>query len=122
MAETHHKKQQVTAALTTLRMQVQNEVSLLRRKLDMKHHVLESIKNHPWEWASCAAIVGWLVSRIPSRKKSIYIDSFSQKPVKRRDKGPFGKLWREAWQFSKPMIAAYLARLLVEHAKSPESE
>jgi hypothetical protein len=122
MAETHDKKQQVTAALTTLRIQVQNEVSLLRRKLDMKHHVLESIKNHPWEWASCAAIVGWLVSRIPSRKKSIYIDNFSQKPVKRPDKGPLGKLWREAWQFSKPMIAAYLARLLVEHAKSPESK
>jgi hypothetical protein len=122
MAETHFKKQQVTASLTTLRMQVQNEVSLLRRKLDMKHHVFESIKNHPWEWASCAAIVGWLVSRIPSRKKSVYIDSLSQKPVKRRDKGPLSKLWREAWQFSKPMIAAYLARLLVEHAKSPESK
>jgi hypothetical protein len=122
MAETHDKKQRVTAALTTLRMQVQNEVSFLRHKLDMKHHVLKSIKNHPWEWASCAAIIGWLVSRIPSRKKSIYIDSFSQKPVKRVDKGPFGKLWREAWQFSKPMIAAYLARLLVEHAKSPQSE
>lgn len=121
MAATHDKKQ-ITAALTSLRNQVQNEVSLLRRKLDMKHHVLESIKNHPWEWAGCAAIVGWLVSRIPSRKKSIYIDSFSQKPVKRREKGPLGKLWSEAWQFSKPMIAAYLARLLVAHAKSPESK
>jgi hypothetical protein len=122
MPETHHKKQQITAALTALRIQVQNEVSLLRRKLDMKHHVLESIKNHPWEWASFAAIVGWLVSRIPARKKRIYIDSFSQKPVKRRDKGTLGKLWREAWQFSKPMIAAYLAKLLMEHAKSPESK
>jgi hypothetical protein len=122
MAKTHSKKRQVTAALTTLRMQVQNEIALLSRKLDMKHHVLESIKNHPWEWASCAAIVGWLVSCIPSRKKSIYIDSFSQKPVKPRDKRPLGKLLREAWQFSKPMIAAYLAKLLVEHAKSPESK
>ena len=122
MAETHSKKQQVTAALTTLRMQVQNEVSLLRRKLDMKHHVLESIKTHPWEWASCAAIFGWLLSRIPARKKKIYIESSSQKPVKHRDKGPLGKLWREVWQFSKPMIAAYLAKLLAEHAKSPESK
>ncbi len=122
MAQTPYKKQQITAALTTLRTQVQNEVSLLRRKLDMKHHVLKSIKNHPWEWASCAAMVGWLVSRIPSRKKRIYIDSFSQKPVKRRDKGTLGKLWREAWQFSKPMIATYLAKLLVEHAKSSESK
>jgi hypothetical protein len=65
MAETHHKKQQIAAALTALRIQVQNEVSILGRKLDMKHHFLEAIKDHPWEWASCAAIFGWLLSRIP---------------------------------------------------------
>jgi hypothetical protein len=122
MAETHYKKQQVTAALTALRTQVQNEISLLRRKLDMKQHLLQSVKNHPWEWASCAAIVGWLLSRIPARKKRIYIDSLSQKPVKRRDKGPLGKLWREVWQFAKPMIAAYLAKLLMEHADLPEGK
>ena len=122
MAETHYKKQQITAALTTLRIQVQNEVSLLSRKLDMKQHFLESIKNHPWEWASCAAIAGWLLSGIPARKKRVYIDSSTQKPVKHRDKGPLGKLWREVWQFSKPMIAAYLAKLLAEHAKSAENE
>jgi hypothetical protein len=57
----------------------------------------------------------------PARKKKVYIDSLSQKPVKRRDTGPLGKLWREVWQFSKPMIAAYLAKLLVEHAKTPEA-
>ena len=41
MAETHHKKQQITAALTALRAQVQNEASLLRRQLDMKQHFLD---------------------------------------------------------------------------------
>jgi hypothetical protein len=122
MAETPHQKQQITNALTALRIQVQNEASLLRHKFDMKQHFLESIKNHPWEWASCAAIFGWLLSRIPARKKRVYIDSSSQKPVKHRDKGPLGKLWREAWQFAKPMIAAYLAKLLAENAKSPESK
>src|ERR1700681_3358810 len=117
MVEALQKKQQIMAALTGLRIHVQNEVAHLRRSLDMKKHILESIKNHPWEWASCAAIVGWLLSRIPARKKKIYIDNSSQKPVKRRDKGPLGKLWREVWQFSKPMIAAYLAKVLAEHAK-----
>jgi hypothetical protein len=85
-------------------------------------YFLESIKNHPWEWASCAAIFGWLLSRVPARKKKIYIDNFSQKPVKRRDQGPLGKLGREVWRFSKPMIAAYLAKLLAENAKATESK
>ena len=57
-----------------------------------------------------------------ARKKRVYIDSSSEKPVKRRDKGPLGKLWREVWQFSKPMIAAYLAKLLAENAKSAASK
>ncbi len=122
MAETHHKKQQITAALTELRIKMRNEGSLLRRKLDMKQHILESIKNHPWDWAGCASIFGWLLSRIPARKKRIYIHSSSQKPVKRRDNGPFGQLSREVWKFSKPMIAAYLAKLLAEHAKPPENK
>jgi hypothetical protein len=78
MAETHHKKQQITFALTTLRIQMQNETLLLRRKLDIKKRFLESIKNHPWEWASCAGIFGWLLSRIPARKKRVYIDSSSK--------------------------------------------
>ena len=36
MAETHHKKQQITAALTDIRIQVQNELAKLSRTLDMK--------------------------------------------------------------------------------------
>ena len=122
MAEALHKKQQITAALTELRLQVQNEVAHLRRSLDMKKHILESIKNHPWEWASCAAILGWLLSRIPARKKRIYIDSSSQKPLTRRADGPLGKLWREVWKISKPLIAAYVAKLVGEQAKATENK
>jgi hypothetical protein len=122
MAEALHKKQQITAALTELRIQVQNEVAHLRRTLDMKKHILESIKNHPWEWASCAAILGWLLSRIPARKKRIYIHSSSQKPLISRAEGPLGKLWREAWKISKPLIAAYVAKLVGEQAKATENK
>jgi hypothetical protein len=122
MAETHHKKQQITAALTEVRIQVQNEVAHLRRTLDMKKHLLESIKNHAWEWAGCAAIFGWLLSRLPARKKRIYIHSSSQKPLKSRADGPLGKLWREVWKISKPLIAAYVAKLVWEQAKATEND
>ena len=122
MAEALHKKQQITAALTELRIQVQNEVAHLRRTLDMKKHILESIQNHPWEWASCAAILGWLLSRIPARKKRIYIHSSSQKPLISRADGPLGKLWREVWKISKPLIAAYVAKLVGDQAKATENK
>ena len=104
MAEALHKKQQITAALTELRIQVQNEVAHLRRT------------HHPWEWASCGTILGWLLSRIPARKKRIYIHSSSQKPLISRADRPLGKLWREVWKISKPLIAAYVAKLVGEQA------
>ena len=122
MSGTPDKKQPITAALTELRIRVQNEGSLLRRKLDMNQHVLESIKNHPWEWASCAAIFGWILSRIPARKKRIYIHSSIQKPVKSRADGPLGKLWKEVWKISKPLIATYFVKLWAENAETPESK
>lgn len=88
----------------------------------MKQHVLESLKNHPWEWASCAALAGCVLSRIAARDKKDYIEGASQKPAKSLDQGPLGKVWREVWQFSKPMIAAYLVKLLAKHIRSPESK
>jgi hypothetical protein len=66
MAQTHLKKQQITAALTALRIQVQNEALLLGRKLDIKKHFRGSVENHLWVWANYAAIFGWLLSRIPA--------------------------------------------------------
>jgi hypothetical protein len=114
MAETNHPKQQIVAALTEVRVQVQNEMSHLRRTLNMKQHFLASYKNHPLEWASGAAMVGWLLSRLPARKKRIYIYSSAQKPVKNPAEGPLGKLWKEVWKISKPLIAAYVAKVLAE--------
>ena len=120
MAETNYSKQQITAALTEVRIQVQNEVAHLRRTLDMKTHLQESIKDHPWEWVGCAAVFGWLLSRLPARKRRIYIHSSSQTPLKSRALGPLGKLWREVWKISKPLMAAYVAKLVGEHTKSIE--
>ncbi|MGA8654709.1 MAG: hypothetical protein WB586_01045 [Chthoniobacterales bacterium] len=122
MAGTHYKKQQITAALGGVRIQLQNELLLLRRNLNVGQHILESIRNHPWAWISNAAIFGWLLSRVPVRKKRIYIYSSSREQVKSHGNGPLGKLWKGAWRSSKPLIAAYLAKKLAEQAKMPGSK
>ena len=85
------KKQSITAALTQRRIQLQNEGSLLKPKVRYGTTHLESI-NVSWKWACRPATFGWLLSRIPARKKRIYIHSSSEKPIKRRDNGPLGQL------------------------------
>jgi hypothetical protein len=91
---------------------------LLRRNLNIRHYILESIRNHPWEWISSASIFGWILSRVPVRKKRIYIHSSTQEHVSHGN-GPLDKLWKAAWNIFKPLIAAYLAKKLAEKAKIP---
>lgn len=114
MAGTNHPKQRIVAALTEVRVQVQNELSHLRRTLNVKRHFLASYKSHPWEWASGAALVGWLLSRLPARKKRIYIHNSTQTSVKNPVQGSLGRFWKEVWKISKPLIAAYVAKILAE--------
>jgi hypothetical protein len=122
MAGPHHKKQQITAALAGVRIQLQIEWLLLRGNLNVGHHIRESMRNHPWEWISGAAIFGWLLSRVPVRKKRIYIYRSSQEQVKSHGNRPLGKLWKGAWKSFKPLIATYFAKKLAEKAKMPGSK
>ncbi len=122
MAEIPDKKQQIMASLAGVRIQLQNELLLLRRDLNVGRHILESIRKHSWEWISSAAICGWLLSRLPVRKKKIYVYESSQEQVKSHRNGPLGKLWKESWKIFKPLIAAYFAKKLAEKARMPGSK
>jgi hypothetical protein len=66
---------------------MQNEASLLRRQLDMKQHFLESIKNHPWEWATAQPFSAGCCLAFLSVKRGSILTAPSEKPVKGRDKG-----------------------------------
>jgi hypothetical protein len=59
-----------------------------------------------------AAIIGWILSRLPARKQKIYIRSSD--PIK-SEKRPGGggllrPLWNEGWAITKPPLAAYLTK------------
>jgi len=58
MVGTHDKKERIIADLGGVRIQVQDQMLLLRRKLNVGRHILESIRRHPWEWTSLAAGFG----------------------------------------------------------------
>ena len=121
MAKAYHQKQQIVAAVSGVRIQMQKEMSHLRRSLDVNQHILESIKNHPWEWTGCAAIFGWLLAGLPARKQRIYIHSSAKKRAKRPLNRPLAKLWKEVWKISKRLMAAYIAESVAVQSMEPES-
>ena len=117
MVGTHDKKRRIIADLGGVRIQVQDQTLLLRRKLNVGRHLLESIRSHPWEWTSLAAGFGWLLSRLPARKKKIYVYT-NQEQVKGQREKVLSKIWESVWRTSKPLIAAYAAKKLAEKVKS----
>ena len=119
MAGTCDKRQQIAAALTRVRIQLQDQILLLQRKFNFGQHFLEPVRHHPWEWMGVAAGFGWLLSRLPSRKEKIYIHDASPEQLKSSRNEPLGQLWKAAWAISKPLIAAYLAKKLAEKANIP---
>jgi hypothetical protein len=119
MARTCDKTQQITAALTGVRIQLRDQILLLQRKFNFAQHILESVRNRPWDWMSVAAGFGWLLSRLPTRKEKIYIPSSSPERSKSSRQGPLGQLSKAAWAISKPLIAAYIAKKLAKKANIP---
>jgi hypothetical protein len=92
---------------------------LVRRNLDVGRQMSDSVRRHSWAWISMAAIFGWLLSRLPARKKKIYIHASDSQKVKSRGTGLSGHLWKGAWSIAKPVITAYLTTRIAGKMKIP---
>ncbi|HEV3210329.1 MAG TPA: hypothetical protein VGY91_08680 [Chthoniobacterales bacterium] len=118
MAGTQDKKQQIAEDLAKARMQVHDFLLLLRRDLDVRLRIVQSIQHYPWEWVTTGFMCGWLLSRLPARKKKIYVYSEDQEQVKRDRGKTLSKVRALAWSTSKPLIAAYIAKKVAEKIKT----
>ena len=117
MVETQRTEQRLSEELANSRTHLRDRLLLLRRDLDFGRHVVRSTENHPFEWITVAFLVGWLLSRLPARKQKIcYSLDRDQGMVRNKRKN---NLWKMAWNTSKPVIAAYLAKKLAQKLKEP---
>jgi hypothetical protein len=65
----YYKKQQIAGELARDRMQLHDDLLLLRRDLEIRRHIIQSIRDYPREWLTAGLIVEWLLSRLSARKK-----------------------------------------------------
>ena len=119
MADPQNEKERIAAKLARVRTELSDQSLLLRQNLDFGHHMSDSIRRHSWGWISIAAIFGWLLSRLPARKKKIYIDTSDPKKAKSRGMGLLGHIWKAAWSVAKPVITAYLTGRIAQKMKIP---
>jgi hypothetical protein len=118
MAEPQDEKQRIVLELSRTRGQLAEQSLLVRRNLDVSQHLANSVREHSWAWMSVAAIFGWILSRLPARKKKVYIESTISQKQKRG--GGFLKLvWNGAWSIAKPLLTAYLTKKIAKKAGIP---
>src|SRR5205823_5598421 len=119
MADSHDNKRQITEALFSTRAELTRLSLLLRRDLDIRRWILESRKKHVRAWMVVAAIFGWILSRLPAKKKKIYVHSAGahHPREKQRSAGLSGFLRKSAWSVAKPLLVACLTKIIAEKAK-----
>ena len=119
MAQSHENKQQIAAAISANRVELQNSALLVRHNLDIRSFLLESQKKHLSIWMSLGAIFGWILSRLPARTIKIRVLSSDPRNVaKRSNGGGVLKLVRDGgWSIGKPLLADYLTRKILKTAR-----
>ena len=120
MAENHPDKRAITAALSAERGQMRALLLLLRRNLDVRQYLLESRRKHLGGWMTAAAILGWILSRLPTRKHKIYLPSADLEKLEKKQAGGgfLTPVWEGIWAMTKPFVAAYVAKKIADSAKA----
>jgi hypothetical protein len=120
MADSQDETKRIAAELARIRVELSDESLLLRRDLDVGRRMSESVREYSWGWMSAAAIFGWLLSRLPARKKKIYIHTTDPAAKRVPHRGGFvTQVWKGVWSITKPLVMAYLTKKIADKAKFP---
>ena len=119
MADAKEQKQRLANELVDLRARVTNQTHLVQRQLDVRQHLSQSLRRHSVAWVSSAAVVGWLLSRLPARKKKVYVQAKTNEHVAKASSsnGLLLAVGKGAWSVAKPLLMAYLTHKLADSAK-----
>ena len=101
-----HDKHAIVAEIAAARTRLSATGEALRRSLDVTERAKENFKRHKPAWLSGAAIVGFVLSKLPSRKKTVFVEQTTGKVL-----GAAGKLGaifsaaKFAISFARPLLA-----------------
>jgi hypothetical protein len=123
MAESPNEKQRIGTALFATRAELTTLFLLVRRNLDFRRYLLESQNKHLGNWMTVAAIIGWILSRLPARKQRIHIRSSNPLKSEKRGSGGFLRpVWNGGWAITKPLLAAFLTKKIADKAKFQDAD
>jgi hypothetical protein len=89
MESSEREKQQLSERFATTRQQLGESSKDVRHVFEFdrcRHSLQKWIGENIYAWMSCAAILGWVLSRIPAKKEKVYLlpHGQSHQPRERR--------------------------------------
>jgi hypothetical protein len=119
MVDSQDERKRIVAEIARRRAELSDQALLLRRDLDIGRRMSESLRKHSWGWMSVAAIFGWILSRLPARKKKIYVQAANSEKWRGPKEGPMVQIWKGLWSIAKPFVVAYVTKQIAARAKIP---
>ena len=125
MAEPVEDKDFVAERLDQDRQKMAMQVGELKEQYSLVRRLRTSVQGDPWPWMIGAVMTGFLLSRLPARRKEVYLsaDPRQRRPPKdihpsRADKDDSGRT-NKLWSLAKPVISAYFERQLYKRMRRP---
>jgi hypothetical protein len=119
MADAQDERKRIANELARRRAELTGQALLLRRDLDVGRRMSDSLRKHSWGWMSIAAMFGWILSRLPARKKKVYIQAANSGKWTAPKESFVLQIWKGLWSIAKPLVVAYVTKQIAARAKIP---
>src|SRR5258708_28331160 len=73
MADSVEDKGSLTERLEEDRQKMAVQVSELKKDYNVADRLRASVRKYPWTWITGAVLTGFLFSRLPARRKEVYL-------------------------------------------------
>jgi hypothetical protein len=127
MADPVEDKCYLTARLEEDRQRMAIQASELKKEYNLVNRLRVSIQRHPQPWIMGAMLAGFLLSRLPARRKEVYLrsDPLGRRAPRevypsRHDKDD-SSMTNKLWSLAKPIISTYIGREIYHRVRRPRS-
>lgn len=111
-------KAELIAQLDRARAQFARSLGNLRRDADLGSHLRHSFSAHKTAWIGSAGIAGWLLSRLPARRKKIIVHKETGETAKEiASAGLAIAILKTLFTLFRPMIVGFASKKIADMAK-----
>ena len=119
MAKDEDAKRRLINEIAEARLGISGTSAIVTEQLNIPARVSATFRRYSWGWMSIAAIVGWLLARLPFRRKKIYLEAGSRRRLREEKKAERKRdlgwlIWDGVWSIAKPLLTAYIGRKLAQ--------